>query len=76
MVAIVPIVAIPAPSHTAIPPSSGRSYLSTYTGTISFRNFFEGKLPASDYPKLNVRAPLSRVESAYMHTENQRGTEG
>ena len=69
MVAIVPIVAIPAPSHTAIPPSSGGFYRSTYTGTVSFHNIFEGKLPGSDYPKLNVRAPLSRVESVDMHFE-------
>ena len=69
MAAIVPIVAIPAPSDTAIPPSSGGSYLSTYTGTISFHNMFVGKLPAYDYPKLNVRAPLTRVKSADMHPE-------
>ena len=67
MVAIVPIVAIPAPSDTATLPYYGGIYRSTYNGTISFHNIFEGKLPASDYPKLNVRAPCSRVESPDMH---------
>lgn len=29
-------------------------YHPTYTGTVFFRNTFDGRLPATDYPKVNV----------------------
>lgn len=50
------VAAIPV---TAQPPSNQAStdvpFHPSYRGTILFKNTFEGKLPATDYPKVNVR---------------------
>lgn len=49
-VAIVPVTILP---NTARQASTDVPYHPTYTGTVFFRNKFDGKLPATDYPKVN-----------------------
>ncbi|KAI0639574.1 lung seven transmembrane receptor-domain-containing protein [Trametes polyzona] len=60
-VAIVPI--------TVLPSNSARQDVSpnphpSYKGTVYFRNTFDGKLPASDYPKVNFYFAMFLVYSA------------
>ncbi|KAI0756841.1 lung seven transmembrane receptor-domain-containing protein [Daedaleopsis nitida] len=50
-VAIVPITVLPSSVSTRAP--TDVPYHPTYNGTVLFRNTFEGKLSASDYPKVN-----------------------
>ncbi|TBU63788.1 lung seven transmembrane receptor-domain-containing protein [Dichomitus squalens] len=62
-VAVVPIIVMPAgnsprQAETDVP------YHPTYTGTVLFRNTFDGKLPASDYPKVNFYFAMFLVYSA------------
>ncbi|KAI0669739.1 lung seven transmembrane receptor-domain-containing protein [Trametes maxima] len=61
-VAIVPITVLPSTvprQDSADPP-----YHPTYTGTVLFRNKFDGRLPASDYPKVNFYFAMFLVYSA------------
>ncbi|TBU49906.1 lung seven transmembrane receptor-domain-containing protein [Dichomitus squalens] len=62
-VAVVPITVMPAgnsprQAETDVP------YHPTYTGSVLFRNTFDGKLPASDYPKVNFYFAMFLVYSA------------
>ncbi|OSD03235.1 hypothetical protein PYCCODRAFT_1477105 [Trametes coccinea BRFM310] len=61
-VAIVPITVLPA--NTVRQASTDVPYHPTYTGTVLFRNTFDGKLPASDYPKVNFYFAMFLVYSA------------
>jgi hypothetical protein len=45
------------------------TFHSTFKGTISFNNVFNGKLPASDYPKVQVN--LSRSSHSIYSPSNQ-----
>ncbi|EJF66842.1 hypothetical protein DICSQDRAFT_151254, partial [Dichomitus squalens LYAD-421 SS1] len=61
-VAVVPITVMPAgnsprQAETDVP------YHPTYTGSVLFRNTFDGKLPASDYPKVNFYFAMFLVYS-------------
>ena len=49
--AIVPITVLNTPTTRA---PTDVPYHPTYNGTVLFRNTFDGKLSASDYPKVNV----------------------
>ncbi|KAI8981387.1 lung seven transmembrane receptor-domain-containing protein [Trametes punicea] len=61
-VAIVPITVLPANTPRQAP--TDVPYHPTYTGTVLFRNTFDGKLPASDYPKVNFYFAMFLVYSA------------
>jgi hypothetical protein len=39
---------------TARQAPDGVPYHPTYNGVVLFKNTFDGKLPATDYPKVNV----------------------
>lgn len=53
--AIVPVTIVnPTPARQA-------PFHSTYDGVVLFRNTFDGKLPATDYPKVNVSPPLTSI---------------
>ncbi|KAI0778347.1 lung seven transmembrane receptor-domain-containing protein [Trametes elegans] len=52
-VAIVPITVLPSNSNTPRQTPPDAPYHPTYTGSVFFRNKFDGRLPASDYPKVN-----------------------
>ena len=43
-------------SSSARQASTDVPYHPAYNGTVFFRNTFDGQLPASDYPKVNVCA--------------------
>ncbi|KAI0719950.1 lung seven transmembrane receptor-domain-containing protein [Cerioporus squamosus] len=60
-VAIVPITVMP--STAARQASTDVPYHPTYTGNVFFHNTFEGKLPASDYPKVNFYFSMFLVYS-------------
>ncbi|EIW64216.1 uncharacterized protein TRAVEDRAFT_41629 [Trametes versicolor FP-101664 SS1] len=60
-VAIVPITVLPATS--ARQDVSANPHPS-YSGSVFFRNTFDGKLPASDYPKVNFYFSMFLVYSA------------
>ncbi|KAH9950867.1 lung seven transmembrane receptor-domain-containing protein [Amylocystis lapponica] len=49
-VAIVPVTVMPNSRRQA---PTDVPYHPTYTGSVLFRNTFDGKLPATDYPKVN-----------------------
>ncbi|CCM04443.1 uncharacterized protein FIBRA_06623 [Fibroporia radiculosa] len=60
-VAIVPVTVlsnIPRQTSTDVP------YHPLYTGTVLFQNTFDGKLPATDYPKVNFYFAMFIVYSA------------
>ncbi|KAI0375165.1 hypothetical protein BV20DRAFT_985525 [Pilatotrama ljubarskyi] len=61
-VAIVPITVYPSSSPEDS--STDVPYHPTYTGTVFFRNTFDGKLPASDYPKVNFYFAMFLIYSA------------
>ncbi|KAI0361441.1 hypothetical protein OH77DRAFT_1417699, partial [Trametes cingulata] len=61
-VAIVPITVLPSGSPEDT--STDVPYHPIYTGTVLFRNTFDGKLPASDYPKVNFYFAMFLVYSA------------
>lgn len=65
--AIVPITVLPATS--ARQDVSANPHPS-YSGSVFFRNTFDGKLPASDYPKVNVSAQfphgILRLNAAFV----------
>jgi hypothetical protein len=49
------LAAIPGTSQASNPrASTDVPYHPSYSGTVLFKNTFEGKLPATDYPKVNV----------------------
>lgn len=49
--AIVPVTVM---QNSARQSQTDVPYHPTYTGTVFFRNTFDGRLPATDYPKVNV----------------------
>ena len=51
--AIVPVTVM---QNSARQAETDTPYHPTYTGTVFFRNTFDGRLPATDYPKVNVSA--------------------
>ena len=53
-------VARKAPTDVAFHP--------TYNGVVLFRNTFDGKLPATDYSKVNVSSPAHLHKHACKHT--------
>ena len=53
VLAIVPVTVM---QNSARQAETDIPYHPTYTGTVFFRNTFDGRLPATDYPKVNVRA--------------------
>lgn len=62
LISIVAIVPVTVMNPTARQVSTDVPYHPTYNGVVFFRNTFDGKLPATDYPKVNVsrkRIPLS-----------------
>ncbi|KAI0328533.1 hypothetical protein GY45DRAFT_1347163 [Cubamyces sp. BRFM 1775] len=59
-VAVVPITVVPSNSDS----SSDSAEHPKYQGTVLFRNTFDGKLPASDYPKVNFYFAMFLVYSA------------
>ncbi|KAI0652014.1 lung seven transmembrane receptor-domain-containing protein [Trametes meyenii] len=61
-VAIVPITVLP--STVPRQDSTETPYHPTYKGTVFFRNKFDGRLPASDYPKVNFYFAMFLVYSA------------
>ncbi|KZT02462.1 uncharacterized protein LAESUDRAFT_738744 [Laetiporus sulphureus 93-53] len=59
-VAIVPVTVL---QNTARQDSTDVPYHPTYSGTVFFRNTFDGKLPATDYPKVNFYFAMFLVYS-------------
>lgn len=63
IIAIVPVTVLQNPngnnaqtnSNTARQASTDVPYHPKYQGTVLFQNKFKGKLPAAEYPKVNVR---------------------
>lgn len=53
LVAVVPLTVEPARVTRRQAPANSTHH-TVYNGTVLFRNTFDGKLPASDYPKVNV----------------------
>ncbi|KAM5533936.1 hypothetical protein V8D89_012361 [Ganoderma adspersum] len=62
-VAVVPLTVEPAGASRRQAPANGTHH-TTYNGTVLFRNTFDGKLPASDYPKVNFYFSMFLVYSA------------
>ncbi|KAH9835933.1 lung seven transmembrane receptor-domain-containing protein [Rhodofomes roseus] len=60
-VAIVPVTVMQNPARQA---TNDVPYHPTYTGTIFFRNTFDGRLPATDYPKVNFYSIMFLVYTA------------
>jgi hypothetical protein len=52
---VVPVTVLPERRQA----STDVPFHPNYDGTVLFRNTFDGKLPATDYPKVNVRASFS-----------------
>lgn len=53
LAAVVPLTVEPAGTTPRQAATNGTHH-AIYNGTVLFRNTFDGKLPASDYPKVNV----------------------
>ncbi|KAM5539602.1 hypothetical protein V8D89_006711 [Ganoderma adspersum] len=62
-IAVVPLTVKPAGTTRRQAPANSIHH-TTYNGTILFRNAFDGKLPASDYPKVNFYLSMFLVSSA------------
>ncbi|KAI0830476.1 lung seven transmembrane receptor-domain-containing protein [Trametes gibbosa] len=62
-VAMVPITVVPSNSPSQDTISTDNPH-PTYQGTVFFRNTFDGRLPASDYPKVNFYFAMFLVYSA------------
>ena len=58
--ATVPITVLS--SNTVRQASTDVPYHPAYNGTVFFRNTFDGQLPASDYPKVNVCAFTLQIQ--------------
>lgn len=54
-IAIVPVTVMNPNAVRQIP--TDVPFHPTYDGAVLFKNTFDGKLPAADYPKVNVRSP-------------------
>ncbi|KAI1781678.1 lung seven transmembrane receptor-domain-containing protein [Ganoderma leucocontextum] len=68
-VAAVPLIVEPAgttPRQTA----ANLTHHPGYTGTVLFRNTFDGKLPASDYPKVNFYFSMFLVYCALANVQD------
>lgn len=73
--AIVPVTVMSPTTARQVP------FHSTYNGAVLFRNTFDGKLPATDYPKVNVSTPSdlpidilsdhlnSSISSCFLHMQ-------
>ena len=54
------LAAVPVTVHGSAPRTENdRPYHPAYKGLVLFKNVFEGKLPATDYPKVNVCSAMS-----------------
>ncbi|TFY70000.1 hypothetical protein EVJ58_g95 [Rhodofomes roseus] len=60
----VPIVPVTVMQNPARQATNDVPYHPTYTGTIFFRNTFDGRLPATDYPKVNFYSIMFLVYTA------------
>ncbi|GLB35917.1 putative lung seven transmembrane receptor [Lyophyllum shimeji] len=60
-VAVVPVTATSPAGRAA----TDVPYHPSYTGRVLFRNTFDGKLPASDYPKVNFYLAMSLIYAIF-----------
>jgi hypothetical protein len=52
--AVVPVTVLQTSSTAALQSRQSSDVHPSYRGTVLFRNVFDGRLPATDYPKVNV----------------------
>ncbi|KAI0257174.1 lung seven transmembrane receptor-domain-containing protein [Lactifluus subvellereus] len=53
-VAVVPVTVLQTPPSSALQKRQSSDVHPSYRGTVLFRNVFDGRLAATDYPKVNV----------------------
>lgn len=54
------LAAVPVTARGSVPGAANDvPYHPAYKGLVLFKNVFEGKLPATDYPKVNVCSTIS-----------------